>query len=53
VTGAGTHLPFGGTRGAGSGQRASGPAMLDPLTEWKTVHVEFSGRLQRARIDNI
>jgi aldehyde dehydrogenase (NAD+) len=26
--------------------------MLDPFTEWKSVYVDFSGRLQRAQIDN-
>jgi aldehyde dehydrogenase (NAD+) len=26
--------------------------MLDPFTEWKSIYVDFSGRIQRAQIDN-
>ena len=25
---------------------------LDTFTEWKSVYVDYSGRLQRAQIDN-
>jgi len=50
--GAETHLPFGGTRGTGNGHREAGHTMLDPFTEWKTIYVDFSGRVQRAQIDN-
>jgi aldehyde dehydrogenase (NAD+) len=53
TTGAETHLPFGGTRGTGNGHREAGHTMLDPFTEWKSIYVDFSGRLQRAQIDNI
>jgi aldehyde dehydrogenase (NAD+) len=53
TTGAETHLPFGGTRGTGNGHREAGHTMLDPFTEWKSVYVDFSGRLQRAQIDNV
>jgi aldehyde dehydrogenase (NAD+) len=49
--GAETHLPFGGTRQTGNGHREGGPAVLDLYTEWKTIYVDFSGRLQRAQID--
>jgi aldehyde dehydrogenase (NAD+) len=52
TTGAETHLPFGGTRGTGNGHREAGHTMLDAFTEWKSVYVDFSGRLQRAQIDN-
>jgi aldehyde dehydrogenase (NAD+) len=52
TTGAETHLPFGGTRGTGNGHREAGHTMLDPFTEWKSIYVDFSGRLQRAQIDN-
>ena len=52
TTGAETHLPFGGTRGTGNGHREAGHTMLDPFTEWKSVYVDFSGKLQRAQIDN-
>jgi aldehyde dehydrogenase (NAD+) len=53
TTGAETHLPFGGTRGTGNGHREAGHTMLDPFTEWKSIYVDFSGRLQRAQIDNV
>jgi len=49
--GAEVHLPFGGTRGTGSGDREAGQAALDSYTEWKTVYIDYSGRLQKAQID--
>ncbi len=49
--GAEVHLPFGGTRGTGNGHREAGEAALDVFTEWKTIYVDFSGKLQRAQID--
>ncbi len=49
--GAEVHLPFGGTRGTGNGHREAGTAALDVYSEWKTVYVDYSGRLQRAQID--
>lgn len=52
TTGAEIHLPFGGTKGTGNGHRDSGVAALDVFTEWKSIYVDFSGRLQRAQIDN-
>lgn len=45
------HLPFGGTRGTGNGAREAGQPALDTFSEWKTVYVDYSGRLQRAQID--
>ncbi|MFV2062047.1 MAG: aldehyde dehydrogenase family protein [Chloroflexota bacterium] len=50
--GAETHLPFGGTKATGNGHREAGHAALDTYTEWKAVYVDYSGRLQRAQIDN-
>jgi acyl-CoA reductase-like NAD-dependent aldehyde dehydrogenase len=50
--GAETHLPFGGWKETGNGHREAGHAALDTFTEWKAVYVDFSGRLQRAQIDN-
>jgi acyl-CoA reductase-like NAD-dependent aldehyde dehydrogenase len=50
--GAETHLPFGGWKETGNGHREAGHAALDTYTEWKSVYVDFSGRLQRAQIDN-
>ncbi|MBI2940790.1 MAG: aldehyde dehydrogenase family protein, partial [Chloroflexi bacterium] len=49
--GAEVHLPFGGTRGTGNGHREAGQAGLDVFSEWKTIYVDYSGRLQRAQID--
>ncbi len=49
--GAEVHLPFGGTRGTGNGHREAGQAALDIFSEWKSLYVDFSGRLQRAQID--
>ena len=49
--GAEVHLPFGGTRNTGNGHREAGTAALDVFSEWKSIYVDFSGRLQRAQID--
>ena len=45
-------LPFGGTRGTGNGAHEAGQAALDTFSEWKTLYVDYSGRLQRAQIDS-
>jgi acyl-CoA reductase-like NAD-dependent aldehyde dehydrogenase len=47
--GAEVHLPFGGTRGTGNGYREAGTTALDECTEWKTIFVDFSGKLQKAQ----
>jgi aldehyde dehydrogenase (NAD+) len=49
--GAEIHLPFGGTKETGNGHREAGIAAIDSFSEWKSVYVDFSGRLQRAQID--
>jgi acyl-CoA reductase-like NAD-dependent aldehyde dehydrogenase len=49
--GAEVHLPFGGTKSTGNGHREAGAAALEVFSEWKSVYVDFSGRLQRAQID--
>jgi alpha-ketoglutaric semialdehyde dehydrogenase len=49
--GAEVHLPFGGTKDTGNGHREAGQAALDVFTEWKSIYVDFSGKLQRAQID--
>jgi aldehyde dehydrogenase (NAD+) len=51
TTGAEVHLPFGGTKQTGNGHREAGQAALDFYTEWKSVYVDYSGKLQRAQID--
>ena len=50
--GAEVHLPFGGLKGTGNGHRDAGQTMLDNCTEWKVCSVDFSGRIQKAQIDN-
>ena len=47
------HLPFGGMKQTGNGHREAGQAALDVFTEWKSVYVDYSGKLQRAQIDNV
>ena len=49
--GAEVHLPFGGMKDTGNGHREAGIAGLDVFTEWKSIYVDFSGRLQKAQID--
>ncbi|MDX2140382.1 MAG: aldehyde dehydrogenase family protein [Chloroflexota bacterium] len=51
TTGAEIQFPFGGTRGTGNGMREAGQTALDSFTEWKSVYIDYSGRLQRAQID--
>ena len=50
--GAEIHLPFGGTKHTGNGYREAGRRGLEQFSETKTVYIDFSGRLQRAQIDN-
>jgi aldehyde dehydrogenase (NAD+) len=50
--GAEVHLPFGGTKATGNGHREAGTAALDVFSEWKSIYIDFSGKLQRAQIDN-
>jgi alpha-ketoglutaric semialdehyde dehydrogenase len=49
--GAETHLPFGGTKNTGNGHREACVQALEVFSEWKSIYVDFSGRLQRAQID--
>jgi aldehyde dehydrogenase (NAD+) len=49
--GAEIQFPFGGVRQTGNGHREGGWTVLDIMTEWKTVYVDYSGKLQRAQID--
>jgi aldehyde dehydrogenase (NAD+) len=51
--GAEVHLPFGGTKATGNGHREAGTQVLDIFTEWKSVYVDYSGKLQRAQIDEV
>jgi acyl-CoA reductase-like NAD-dependent aldehyde dehydrogenase len=49
--GAEVHLPFGGVKNTGNGHRESGLAALEFYSDWKTIYVDYSDRLQRAQID--
>ncbi len=51
--GAEVHLPFGGTNQTGNGHREAGTAALDVFSEWKAIYVDFSGKLQKAQIDEV
>jgi aldehyde dehydrogenase (NAD+) len=53
TTGAEIHLPFGGTKGTGNGHREAGTAAIDFYTEWQSIYVDYSGKLQRAQIDPV
>ena len=50
--GAETHLPFGGTKQTGNGHREAAIAAIDFFTEWKSIYIDYSDKLQRAQIDN-
>ncbi|HET9908987.1 MAG TPA: aldehyde dehydrogenase family protein [Anaerolineales bacterium] len=52
TTGAEIQFPFGGVRGTGNGHREAGQAALEVFTDWKSIYVDYSGKLQRAQIDN-
>jgi len=50
--GAECHMPFGGVKNTGNGHREGGEAVYDFFREPKTIYVDYSGKLQRAQIDN-
>lgn len=45
-------LPFGGNRHTGNGFREAGTRGIEQFSQVKTVYVDYSGRLQKAQIDN-
>jgi alpha-ketoglutaric semialdehyde dehydrogenase len=49
--GAEIQVPFGGMKNTGNGHREAGPQAFDEFTEWKSVAIDFSGKLQRAQMD--
>jgi len=51
TTGAEAHLPTGGMKASGNGHREAGVAALDSYTEWRSVYIDYSHRIQRAQID--
>jgi len=51
TTGSEVQVPFGGMRRTGNGHREAGQAALETFSEWKTIYVDYSGKLQRAQMD--
>src|SRR5712692_304622 len=51
--GAEIQLPFGGMKTTGNGHREAGRAALDVYSEWKSIYVDYSGKLQRAQMDTV
>ena len=51
--GAEVHLPFGGVKDTGNGHREAGTTVYDIFSEWKSIYVDYSGKLQKAQIDNV
>jgi acyl-CoA reductase-like NAD-dependent aldehyde dehydrogenase len=50
--GAEVHLPFGGVKNTGNGTREAGTTAVEEFTEIKTVFIDYSGRLQKAQIQD-
>jgi aldehyde dehydrogenase (NAD+) len=50
--GAEAHLPFGGVKQTGNGHREGGWEVFEFYSETKVGYLDYSGRLQRAQIDN-
>lgn len=49
--GAEVHLPFGGVKNTGNGHREAGETAIDIFSEWKSVFIDYSGKLQKAQMD--
>jgi alpha-ketoglutaric semialdehyde dehydrogenase len=50
--GAEAHLPFGGVKATGNGHREGGWEVYQFYSETKVCYVDYSGKLQRAQMDN-
>ena len=53
TSGAEAHLPFGGNGKSGNGSRQSGIWVLDQFTRWQSMNWDYSGKLQKAQMDNM
>jgi alpha-ketoglutaric semialdehyde dehydrogenase len=51
-TGAEVSTPFGGWKNTGNGHREGGPTVIEAFSEIKTIVTDYSGKVQRAQIDN-
>lgn len=49
--GAEVHLPFGGVKSTGNGHREAGSTAVEVFCEWKSVYIDYSGKLQKAQMD--
>ena len=45
--------PFGGKKATVNGHREAGTQVLDIFSEWKSLYVDYSGKLQKAQIDAV
>jgi aldehyde dehydrogenase (NAD+) len=50
--GAEAHMPFGGVKATGNGHREGGWEVYEFYSETKVCYVDYSGKLQRAQMDN-
>jgi aldehyde dehydrogenase (NAD+) len=50
TTGGEAHVPFGGTKGTGIGDREQGSTALDFYTELKVVYVDYTGRKREGHL---
>lgn len=50
--GAEAHMPFGGVKQTGNGHREGGWEVYEFYSETKVGYIDYSGKLQRAQIDN-
>jgi aldehyde dehydrogenase (NAD+) len=44
------HLPFGGVKATGVGQREMGPTAIDFYSEWKTVYIDYTGAKRDSKV---
>jgi len=50
--GAEVHLLFGGVKDTGNGHREAGTTVYDIFSEWKSIYVDYSGKLQKTQMAN-
>lgn len=43
------HMPFGGLKNSGNGQREPGVQALDVFSEWKTIYIDYSAIAQQSQ----
>lgn len=44
------HLPFGGMKGTGIGEREMGRTAIEFYTEWKTVYIDYTGETRKTKM---